>query len=96
MLVDWDERKNRLNQRIHRVRFEVAQEVFFDPNVVIAEDHVGEAGEMRYQAIGACISGVVPLLLVVHVYRREVIRIISARKATSYETEFYSTFQGSN
>ncbi len=95
MLIDWDDQKNKTNQKTHRVKFEVAQEVFFDPNVVVVEDHVDETGEVRYQAIGTCLSGAIPLLLVVHVYRSGIIRIISARKATSYETEIYTTFQTS-
>jgi uncharacterized DUF497 family protein len=48
----WDERKNQVNQRRHRLSFEIAQEVFNDPFVFTTEDYIDDNGEMRYQTLG--------------------------------------------
>lgn len=70
--------------------FETAMEVFADPNQAIVDDDFAD-DEQRYQIIGFTSSLV--LLLVVFVDRstlnREVIRIISARKAEEYEIRIY-------
>ena len=85
---EWDERKNRLNQRKHHVSFEAAVLVFDDPDCLIRFDQIDESGEPRWHALG--VSAIEPgsplLLLVVHVYRgnrhgEEIIRILSARRA---------------
>ncbi len=52
---EWDEAKNRSNQRKHRISFEVASQVFADPFALMAPEWV-ENGEERWQTIGA-ISG---------------------------------------
>jgi len=88
--VEWDERKNRTNRRKHGVSFELAQEVFDDPLALSKLDRV-EAGEERWHTLGV-VEGIV-LLLVTHTVRddhgEEVIRIISARKATAHERRHY-------
>jgi len=85
---EWDESKNRTNIGKHGVGFDEARRVFSDPNVIIREDRVVE-GEERLHAIGQ----VDRVLLVVHTVREEglgaIIRIISARKATSAERKLY-------
>lgn len=90
MRVEWDERKNRTNRRKHGVCFELAQEVFDDPLTLSKLDRV-EAGEERWHTLGM-VEGIV-LLLVTHTVRddhgEEVIRIISARKATAHERRHY-------
>jgi len=87
---EWDDAKNRLNQRKHGVSFELATEVFRDPcHLSVQDRHVG--GEERWQTMGL-VGGRV-LLLVAHTWREEgdgeVIRIISARKATAHERRRY-------
>jgi uncharacterized DUF497 family protein len=87
----WDPVKAKHNLKKHRVSFEVAKQVFFDPFALIIEDcEVGD--ETRYLAIGHAGSG--PLLVAVFVDRsdegREVIRIISAREADQYEHRAYA------
>jgi len=88
--VEWDERKNSTNHRKHGVRFELAQEVFDDPLALSKLDRV-EAGEERWHTLGM-VEDVV-LLLVTHTVRddhgEEIIRIISARKATAHERRHY-------
>ena len=85
----WDERKNRLNQRKHAVSFEEAQTVFFDENALEFFDVDHSAKEDRFLMLG--MSFRLRILLVCHSVRQsgEVIRIISARKATAKERRHY-------
>ena len=90
MRVEWDETKNRANERKHGVSFELAQDVFDDPLALSKFDRM-EGGEERWHTLG--IVEDVVLLLVTHTVRddegEEVIRIISARKATARERRHY-------
>jgi uncharacterized DUF497 family protein len=64
----WDLAKARRNQLVHGISFEMAQEVFDDPNHVAADNYFIETeGEQRYQVIGMARNLV--LLLVVFVDR---------------------------
>lgn len=85
MRFDWDDDKNKLNLRKHKISFEEAQTVFFDPLTRIADDPDHSEHERRLIAVGY--SSVERLLLVVHCFREndKVIRIISARKVTATE-----------
>lgn len=90
MRFEWDERKDRSNWIKHRVSFETATLVFEDPFHLSRLERI-EDGEERWQTIGFA-SGQV-LLLVAHTTRdldnEEVIRIISARRATDNERKRY-------
>ena len=87
---EWDEDKNRLNQRKHGIGFESALRVFADPLCVTEQDRI-ESGEMRWRPWR--LVGETLLLLVAHTvgedsgenWSNEVIRIISARKTTPRE-----------
>ncbi|HSU58450.1 MAG TPA: BrnT family toxin [Bryobacteraceae bacterium] len=48
----WDEGKNRINKKRHKLTFEVARLVFGDPFALTAEDYVDENGETRYRRSG--------------------------------------------
>ncbi len=89
MRFEWDEEKNLINHRKHRVWFEEAQTVFADSlgRVFLDEEH--STDEERYLVIG--LSSAARILMVVHCYRKfdSVIRIISARKATKKEQKIY-------
>jgi uncharacterized protein len=91
MRFEWDERKSRENLAKHRISFETATLVFEDPLAVSAPDRVVE-GEQRWQTLGM-VDDVV-ILLVAHTYEEdngeEIIRIISARKATPRERTIYA------
>ena len=52
MQYEWDEEKNRLNQKKHGISFEMAALVFEDQNCLVRLDRVDETGEQRWQAIG--------------------------------------------
>ncbi|MGA2326166.1 MAG: BrnT family toxin [Bryobacteraceae bacterium] len=87
----WDEAKNRRNRAKHKVSFETARLVFDDPCALSMQDRVAE-GEERWQTLG--LAGGAVVLLVAHTYMvegdEEVIRIISARKATARERKVYA------
>jgi uncharacterized DUF497 family protein len=89
MRFEWDETKNRVNRRKHHVSFEIALEVFDDPFCLTSHDQT-VAGEERLWTLG-CLENL-SLLVVVHTLRveedEEVVRIISARKATSRRASF--------
>ena len=88
MRFEWDPRKAKANLRKHGVSFEEAITVFNDPRVVFKLDTGHSEQEDRYWAIG--ISGNARILLVCHCYRiNDVVRILSARKATSAEIKLY-------
>ena len=86
----WDDLKNKTNQLKHKVSFETAKLVFEDPMQLNILDR-SEGNEERWQTIGL-VNGVL-LLLVAHTLQEtvadEVVRIISARKATKAETKKY-------
>lgn len=90
MRYEWDENKSRLNHVKHGVSFETARLVFEDPLHLSFSERV-EDGEERWQTLGL-VQNVV-LLLVVHTMcqepNEEVIRLVSARKATKRERRFY-------
>jgi len=81
--VEWDERKNRFNQRKHNVSFEEAATVFLDPLEITIDDPAHASSEYRYISIGQSFSG--RLLVVSYAERAGRIRIINARKPTKQE-----------
>jgi uncharacterized protein len=88
---EWDPAKARTNRRKHGVTFEDAMHVFEDPYALFEQDVTDEAGELRWRALG--LAGGVVLLLVAHTIREEgadeVVRLISARRATRKERSLY-------
>ena len=82
---DWDPKKEKANLQKHKVSFEEASTAFYDPLAKVAQDPDHSIDENRYILIGH--SAKSNLLFVVHVYRdnSEIIRIVSARKATKRE-----------
>ena len=86
---EWDNRKAAANLRKHGVSFEEARSVFFDEQARLIDDPDHSEEEDRFVLLG--LSGALRLLLVCHCYRSEgeVIRIISARRATRTEAKFY-------
>jgi len=85
----WDEKKNRLNQKEHGVSFEEARSVFYDENAVQYYDPDHSDEEDRFLMLG--LSRKLRLLIVSHCYREDesVIRVISARKAVGNERKEY-------
>jgi uncharacterized protein len=86
---EWDKVKASSNQTKHGVSFEEAQSVFYDEFAIQFFD--GEnTEEDRFILLG--ISHQSRVLVVIHCERgtnADVIRIVSARKATKHERNFY-------
>lgn len=93
LIFSWDENKNKANIRKHGISFIEARKVFYDDNAVLFDDPDHSDNEERFLIIG--ISGVKGLCIVSHCYlEQNVIRIISARKATAKETQTYLNHLG--
>ena len=90
MRFEWDETKNQSNQTKHGIDFQAASAVFDDPYLLVVQDRF-ENDEERWKATGV-IEGMY-VVLVAHTYRldadqnEEIVRIISARAASSKEKE---------
>ncbi|MEL7360064.1 MAG: BrnT family toxin [Cyanobacteria bacterium J06560_6] len=89
MNFEWNPRKAKLNRKKHLVSFHEAITVFKDSLSMTFPDRDHSIGESRYIIIGMSASG--QLLVVAHTDREESTRIISARKATRSERNFYES-----
>ena len=92
MRFAWDAAKAAENLHKHRVSFEEASSAFADENARLKHDPDHSQEEDRFILLG--FSAKLRLLLVCHAYREndEVIRLISARKATSNERKQYGSY----
>ncbi|MEO1391851.1 MAG: BrnT family toxin [Cyanobacteria bacterium J06634_5] len=92
IVFEWDDQKALQNQQKHGISFAEAQTVFEDVNARLSYDPDHSRDEDRYVLLG--VSAVLRVLIVCHVYRQndELIRIISARKATKQEQQQYRRF----
>ena len=86
---EWDNNKNEINKKKHKISFEEAQTVFYDSEALVIDDPEHSEQEDRFIILG--LSKKANLLVVCHCYRESdsIIRIISARKATTSETRYY-------
>ena len=84
-----DANKAAANQRKHGVTFDEARTVFFDENAKLINDPDHSDDEDRFVMLG--LSSNFRFVLVCHCYREQgnVIRIISARKASTQESKQY-------
>lgn len=98
MHYEWEEEKNRQNQRKHGgISFELATLIFEDEHCLVYMDRIDDhTGEQRWIALGRAQPTVdaAILLVVAHVYREgkygeEIIRIISAREAEKRDVQRY-------
>ena len=87
MEFDWDPERAAANVKKHRVTFSEAAGVLEDPLSTTFPDEAHSREEMRFLTIGA--SHRARVLVVAHTERNDTIRIISARRATRREREFY-------
>ncbi len=91
MQIEWDENKNRLNQKKHGVSFEVAREIFNDPFQIAKLDHRFNYFEERWITVGSTKDNVI--IVVANLFfsedGEEIIRIISARNADKKERRSY-------
>lgn len=87
MEFEWDESKDAANLSKHGVSFNEAKTVFEDTLYVIFYDPNHSVSEQRYIIIGESVQK--RILIVAFTERDNVIRLISARKATRREREDY-------
>ena len=89
LLFEWDENKNTINRKKHGISFEEARSVFYDEEALVRDDPDHSADEERFLILG--FSEQANMLVVSHCCRQEeeIIRIISARKATRAESQQY-------
>lgn len=93
MKFEWDEHKNQANINKHKISFEQASTVFLDGSAIIFQDVEHSETEERFIIIGK--SALEQVLFVCYCEKsqsdsdEEVIRIISARKATNKERRLF-------
>jgi uncharacterized DUF497 family protein len=83
VIVEWDDRKAAANLRKHGVSFEEAVTALEDDLSVTYRDPDHSSEEVRFLTFG--LSAKRRILVVAHTERGEVIRLISARRATRRE-----------
>lgn len=86
---EWDDNKNEINKKKHKISFDEARTVFYDTEALVIDDPEHSEQEERFIILG--LSKKTNLLVVCHCYRESdsIIRIISARKATTTEAGYY-------
>jgi len=86
---EWDEAKAAANAKKHGVTFEEARSVFFDERARLIDDPDHSEDEERFILLG--LSSTLRMIVVCHCYRSKgnIVRIISARKATARESKAY-------
>ncbi len=86
---EWDPRKNAANRRKHGISFEEAESVFADDHALLLDDPEHSTSEERFILLG--LSSSFRVLVVVHAHREssDLIRIMSARRATRPEQAQY-------
>ena len=87
MQFEWDPQKAAANVKRRRISFDEAASVLEDPLSTTYPDEAHSEEETRFLTIGASRRGRV--VVVAHTERNDTIRIISARRATRREREFY-------
>ena len=90
---EWDFLKNIKNKKKHNILFEEAASVFYDDCALLLSDPEHSKDEERFLLLGY--SSMNKICIVCHCYNEDnVIRIISARKATRKEREAYNKYNG--
>jgi uncharacterized DUF497 family protein len=87
MKIEFDPRKAASNIKKHGVSFDEAATCLLDNQALVQEDY-DAVGESRWTLLG--MSNQARLFVVVYTVRGESIRLISARKPTTKEVNFYA------
>jgi uncharacterized DUF497 family protein len=95
MRYEWNIHKSELNEKKHGISFEEAKEIFDDPLHISVLDKRFSYFEERWISVGQ--TKKTKLLVVANLFfddsGEEVIRIISARRATSNEQKQYESYK---
>lgn len=83
----WDQKKNAGNIRRHGIDFRDVVDMFNHP-MLVCPDRRRDYGEDRWVGVGL-LRNIVAVVVYVEWEDEETIRIISARKATRYESEAF-------
>ena len=88
-MIEWDSKKAGLNLKKHKVSFYEEKSIFYDESAIQFYDNDHSNDKDRFILLG--MSNASRVLIVCHCEREagEVVRIISARKATAKECTFY-------
>ena len=89
LIFEWDLKKAKTNLEKHGISFEEASTAFKDPLSLTIDDPLHSSDEERLILIG--MSYYNHILVIVHTEIGDNIRIISARKATRKERNYYET-----
>ena len=90
LIVEWDDSKDELNWKKHKIYFEDAARIFLDEYRIEYFDELHSDNEERWKVIGLVMN----VLVVIYTERGEKLRIISARKAEKEEQEeYYGQYQ---
>lgn len=91
LAFEWGSRKASANRKKHGVSFEEASSAFSDEHALVIADPDHSDDEDRFVLLG--LSSALRLVVVIHCFRErdDVIRIISARKASRTERSHYGT-----
>ncbi len=91
LAFEWDSRKASANRKKHGVSFEEASSAFSDEHALVIADPDHSDDKDRFVLLG--LSSALRLVVVIHCFRErdDVIRIISARKASRTERSHYGT-----
>ncbi len=92
MKFEWDESKNNINIKKHNISFSNALTMFNGP-MITGLDQRFDYEEERWVGLGLLKSGGIGVVSFTE-RKNGIIRIISARKATKYETGKYQNFIG--
>lgn len=82
---EWDEDKRISNLKKHTLDFQDVIHFVWD-SALISEDQSESYGEIRYRALGLLQQ---QLVMLVFTLRGESVRVISLRKATRQEKQYY-------
>ena len=87
MKFEWDENKNKQNQKKHGLDFDDAKEVFKDNKQLTSPDKRKDYKEKRWKIIGKIYGAIITVIFTI---RDTSTRIISARKASKNERNEYN------
>jgi uncharacterized protein len=88
IVFEWNKKKAKINFTKHKVDFEEAKTVFYNPLSRIFDDEIHSINEKRELIIGHSSKG--RLLIVIFTEKKQnLIRLISARIATNKERKEY-------
>lgn len=83
---EWDNNKNRSNQKKHGISFEDVSDIFNDNDRIQYQET--RDGEKRYKIIGKAFEAIIT---VIYTMRDLIVRIISARRSNKDERKAYLT-----